>query len=151
MTLGATQASGDGMRGIGIYDGTGPGEPGGLAFDLAQLVEALGMRGRVARWRALPSSSYVSDVDIAPFEAASDGPGRWISGEEFLACARAVQQVIDGEFQAMQPGDRSRPWLVLRAVDSSWWEAYSDDPDVEGALRRAFHDLRPARYQPRAT
>ena len=48
MTLGATQASGDGMRGIGIYDGTGPGEPGGLAFDLAQLVEALGMRGRGA-------------------------------------------------------------------------------------------------------
>ena len=139
------------MRGIGIYDGTGPGEDGWLTFDLAQLVEALGARARVARWRALPSPSYVSDVDVAAFDAASDSPGPWISGEEMLAHARAIRQVIDGEFQAVQPGEPSAPWLVLRAVDSSWWEVYSDDPDVGAALRLAFHDIRPARYQPRAT
>jgi hypothetical protein len=78
-------------------------------------------------------------------------PGPWVSGEEFLAHAREILQVIDGEFEAVQPGDLSPPWLILRAVDSSWWEVYSDDPDVEAAFRRAFHDIRPARYQPRAT
>ena len=139
------------MRGIGIYDSTGPGEAGGLTFDLAQLVEALGARARVARWRAVPSPSYVSDVDVAAFDAAGDSSGPWISGEEMLAHARAIRQVIDGEFQAVQPGELSALWLVLRAVDSSWWEVYSDDPEVEAALRRAFHDIRPARYQPRAT
>lgn len=134
------------MRGVAIHDGTGPGEPGYLTFDLLQLIEALGTRARAARWRVLVSPRYVSDADVAAFDSASDGPGPWISGEQLLAQAREIHQVIDGEFQAFDPSDVSSPWLVLRAVDSSWWEVHSDDPGVEAALRSAFRDIRPTRY-----
>ena len=84
------------MKGIGVHDGTGPGEGGGLTFDLAQLLDALGPTALAARWRPLPEFSYVSDVDIPAFEATASGPGPWLSGAELLEAARAIRQVIDG-------------------------------------------------------
>lgn len=135
------------MADVGIYDGTGPGEGGGLTFDLADLLDALGPAALAARWRALPPLSYVADNDVDAFEVVGATPGPWLSGAELRAAAGAILQVIDGRFEAVrETGAGATPWLTLRAVDSSWWEAYSDDPAVEAVLRRAFHDVRPARY-----
>ena len=134
------------MPGVGIYDGTGPGEGGGLTFDLADVLDALGPAALAARWRAVPPVSYVSDADVAAFDAAGSAPGPWLTGPEFRAAAHAIHQVIDGRFEAAREAGAGGPWVTIRAVDSSWWEVYSADPAVEAALRRAFRDVRPARY-----
>jgi hypothetical protein len=135
------------MANVGIYDGTGPDGGGWLTFDLAELLDALGPDALAAHWRVLPPLSYVADADVAAFEVAEPAPGPWLAGPAFRAAAGAIHQVIDGRFEAVHESGAGRgPWLTLRAVDSSWWEVYSDDPTVEAALRSAFHDVRPARY-----
>jgi hypothetical protein len=124
------------MHGLGIYDRT----------SLAKIVTVLGPAARAAEWRALGGLSYVGDVEVPAFEFKEPGPGPWISGPELIAAAGQILQVIDGRFEARSERGAAGPWLVLRAVDSSWWEVYSDDSKVEESLRRAFHDIRPAKY-----
>lgn len=98
-----------------------------------------------ARWRALPRLSYHGDTDVKEFEADTM-PGPWMSGERFLASSRQIRQVINGRFEGILEGSHDTPWVILRAVDSSWWEVYSDDPAVEAGIRHSFRDVRPARY-----
>jgi hypothetical protein len=139
------------MAEVGIYDGTGPGEAGGLTFDLAELLDALGPAALAARWRALAPVSYVADTDVEAFDVAEPDPGPWLTGVELRAVAGAIRQVINGRFEAVRGEAGAPPWLTLRAVDSSWWEAYSEDPSVEAALRRTFRDVRPAVYHASAS
>ena len=61
--------------------------------------------------------------------------------DELAGFAAQVAQVIDGEFSAILPGE-TEPWLVIRAVDSSWWEVFSANGRVFDALRLRFTDVR---------
>jgi len=48
--------------------------------------------------------------------------------------------VIDGEFVATE-SDRESPWVIVRAVDSSWWEAVCDDAEVRHAICKRFRQV----------
>jgi hypothetical protein len=48
--------------------------------------------------------------------------------------------VIDGEFEAYASG-AVEPWLVVKAIDSSWFEVWSDDPDVVARVRKNFREV----------
>ena len=125
------------MRGVIIRDGTTAGEiESGLQFDLADVLAALGERVAISRWRAR-GLWYTSrdEKDIEPLERLADGA--ILEGQELLACLPRVQQIIDGEFQA-RIAEAEEPWVIARAVDSSWWEILSDDPAVLAAMRARF-------------
>src|SRR5207302_5723158 len=46
-----------------------------------------------------------------------------------------ILQVIHGEFRAFGAGAL---WVILRAVDGSWWEVVSEDPAVFTAIEAQF-------------
>lgn len=124
------------MRGVKISDGTESGAHGGLEFDLADLLSALGSHGRESRWTCT-DLNYVSfdDRDVPSLERSA-AAGDQVTGLELIDGVRDKAQVIDGEFTGFD--ERGQCWIVLRAVDSSWWEVWSDQPWVHEVIRERF-------------
>jgi hypothetical protein len=123
-----------------IRDGTGPGEGNFLSFDLAQVLAILGPRTARSSWSYRDLWFVTHDEqDLPELEQESDATQR-LSGQELLAAADRILQVIDGEFAAFDR-DESTPWVVVRAVDSSFWEVESADPHVLEAVRAGFKDV----------
>jgi len=123
------------VQGVIIRDGTEPGGSGGLAFDLRDVLAALGPRAVESRWR-FSHLHYVSrdEQDIPVLEhVAAQGA---VSGADLAKGIEQLLQVIDGEFEAFDENDRR--WAVVRVVDSSWWEVWSEDPSVLEAIRAKF-------------
>jgi hypothetical protein len=123
-------------RGIVIRDGTQPGGSGGLEFDLAQVLLALGEPAAQSRWKC-SRLHYVSndDCDIDVLEQAS-APNGSVRGADLVNGIQQLAQVIDGDFEATDAAGRQ--WVLVRAVDSSWWEVWSEDESVLGAVRNTF-------------
>jgi len=124
------------MDGLKIRDGCEPGGPGGLDFDLSKVLAALGQAAARSRW-SCSDLNYVSkdDRDVPVLKHAAT-PGVEISGVELIDGTRQLLQVIDGQFTALD--EDGRVWVVIRAVDSSWWEVWSDNKWVHDAIRAHF-------------
>ena len=124
------------MVGVKIRDGTEVGSHGGLDFDLAKILTALGRAAGKSRW-SCRDLNYVSkdDKDVPVLDRASS-VGQQVSGRELIESVDQVLQVIDGQFTGVdEEGDA---WVVIRAVDSSWWEVWSDNQWVHDAIRAHF-------------
>ena len=130
------------MLGLRIEDGTDkdpslklpPDEVGSLNFDLAELISAIGDSALSSEWR-------IHDLDCfgdsySEFAAAS-ASSRAISGKRLLNLAERITQIIDGEFVGHRLSGGG-PWLVIKAVDSSWWEVWTADEVARSSLRRRF-------------
>lgn len=129
------------MRGLEIYDGIG--KTGGLNFDLADILAALGQLVHNSSWR-IRDLHYLSrdEQDIPLLHAASD-PGPPMTSSELLKASEGVLQIIDGEFEATRSGE-TVPWLRVRAIDSSLWTVHSTDPNALAAIRARFADVQDA-------
>ena len=127
------------MRGLRIKD---LAEGGYLAFDLRDLLSVIAAAAESSRWRC-------TDLWCIPIEPIGEGElklqydsGSLITGSTLSALAERTRQVIDGEFRAYRGSPTSEEaWLVIRAVDSSFWEVFSDDDNVLRQLRVRFHDV----------
>lgn len=64
-----------------------------------------------------------------------------VSGGEMLRLAGGIRQVIDGDFEAYRPND-TRPWLVVRAIDSSEYVVITQDERLLARVRERFRDVR---------
>jgi hypothetical protein len=122
------------------------------AFDLRDLLEALGPTALTAWWRCRTPVWYIAkeDVTIDALEWR-DGEAEWVRGSQLLKETQALHQVVDGVIESVRsevpPVNGSlSSWVVLRAVDSSWWELYSDDSTVLAAVRDRFGDVRDPTY-----
>jgi hypothetical protein len=109
----------------------------GLGFDLPDVLKALGPRVSSSAW-VVNSLNYVSrdERDIPAFQG---GAGARILGAELLSSLPNLLQVIDGEFRAFEVG--SEPWVIVRAVDSSWWEVESEDGVALSAIRERLRNV----------
>ena len=107
-----------------------------LAVDLRHVLDALGARVSASSWR-------VRDVwalgDAAPELEALDEQ-QAVSGARLRELAQGVYQVIDGVFSGSDPGTSSR-WVVVQALDSSYYVVHSDESAVLDTIRHAFHDV----------
>jgi hypothetical protein len=64
-----------------------------------------------------------------------------VSGRRLAELAKGLYQTIDGTFIAFdKPGDA--PWVIIRAVDSSFLEVESTDEEVLRRIRARFGDER---------
>jgi hypothetical protein len=115
-----------------------------LAVDLRQVLAALGDRAVASEWR-------VQDVwatgDSAEVLGSFDG-SLAISGDRLRELADGAHQVIDGVFTGVDAGC-SDPWVIIEAVDSSYYLVRSDDVVVLEAVRSAFRSVRD--YEPQVT
>ena len=71
--------------------------------------------------------------------------GQEVNGRELVSGIEQFLPVIDGEFVAIE-SDRELPSVVLRAVDSSWWEIISHDAEVLDAIRKRFRQVEEHEY-----
>lgn len=74
------------------------------------------------------------------FDAIAD-TGRRLPGPEFLALAERTSQVIWGVFRGYDEGAEN-PWIVLQAIDSSFWRCDTRDIQTRQALMRTFKGVR---------
>jgi hypothetical protein len=107
-----------------------------LAVDLRHVLSALGARALASEWRV---REVWAEGDAKPDLEAFDG-SELISGQRLVALAQNVSQIIDGEFRAFESGQRL-PWVVVEAVDSTYYAVRSEDPSVLAPVRSAFHDV----------
>lgn len=110
---------------------------GELGFDLADVLNALGPRVARSTW-AIEGLNYVSH-DETDIPVLHGGDGARVLGTELLSSLPNLLQVIDGEFRAFEAG--GEPWVILRAVDSSWWEVVSEDRAALSAIRDQFRNV----------
>ncbi|HSB15307.1 MAG TPA: hypothetical protein VLE22_12680 [Bryobacteraceae bacterium] len=109
----------------------------GLGFDLPEVLKALGPRVLASAW-AIDGLHYVStdERNVSGFQAEE---GVRIPGAKLLSGISNLLQVLDGEFRAFEAS--REPWVIVRAIDSSWWEVESDDSVALSAIRERFRNV----------
>ena len=118
---------------------------GVLAIDLRHVLRLLGQRSLGCTWQVSSETTFDEPLfatgnKAAELEALSTSEGR-IDGTAMHDLAENVTQVIWGEFRAYDDV-ASEPWVIVRAVDSTYYEVTSSDPSVLEIVRRAFHDVK---------
>jgi len=107
-----------------------------LAVDLRHVLSALGSRALGSEWRV---REVWAEGDAKPELEAFDG-SELITGLRLAALAQNVTQIIDGEFSAFESG-QTTPWVVVEALDSTYYTVRSDDASILARIRSAFHDV----------
>jgi hypothetical protein len=130
-------------RGVQIRDLK---ESGVLAVDLQHILDLLGERAIQSRWRASEVWATGKERGEAAQELEKLADGQtFIAGEQLSRIAHNLVQVIDGEFSAFK-SNSSSPWLIIRAVDSSFYEVFSTEAAVLDGVRASFQKVSDCDY-----
>jgi hypothetical protein len=139
------------MKYVEIHDSKRMEHFSGLSFDLKEILEALGQSATKAHWAVMPETEECSEAlfatgngSIALEELARSNER--VSGSRLAEIARDTRQIIWGEFRAYKERLDDKPWVVIVAFDSSWYEVYSEDETVFRNIRSSFQDVRPGGY-----
>ncbi|MFT4161622.1 hypothetical protein [Shinella sp.] len=120
-----------------------------LALDLKDLLRLLAPRSLEANW--IVSTVKFSKPEHEHFEATGEGGEQLeelaqgnarLSGFDLAALADSTRQVIWGEFVASAPTQLDKTWLIIRAVDSTFYEIDTDDETVLRKISSAYKDVR---------
>jgi hypothetical protein len=132
------------MRTLRIYDMT----DGMLDFDMRHILAALGAQAIECSWMVSGVAAYDAAFDATGGQAGRleelATSGRRIKGDRLRDLANGTQQVIWGEFQAYTDASATVPVLIVRAIDSSFYEVATNDSYVLQNLRATFRDVRSA-------
>jgi hypothetical protein len=117
-----------------------------LSFDLRDILDLLAPRSLKAAWILSAVDTEFSSFDaIGPggerLEAMAEA-GEPVSGEALMAAARDTGQILWGTFTAFLPAIHGRQWLVIRAIDSSFYEITTDDRKAISRIEARFKEVR---------
>jgi hypothetical protein len=124
------------MQAVAIRDLVAGG--GYLAVDLRHVLDALGERALNSSWR-IEDVWATDDSERKLLQTLAD-KGHPVSGRDLKEAAEAVEQVIDGEFSAFEPG-HVEPWVIIEAVDSTYYTVRSQEPNVLQSIRHSFREV----------
>ncbi|WP_407149155.1 hypothetical protein [Bradyrhizobium sp. ORS 86] len=141
------------MTTLRIYDY----RDGALALDLRDLIDLLAPRSLEASWTVSPVRMNHLELGRSFDEFMITGPGQpgqdqlellaasgsSVSGATLSEAAQETWQVIWGQFVATLPEQRDA-WVVIRAIDSTFYEVTSSDEAVLSAIRSTYKDVRVA-------
>lgn len=119
-----------------------------ILVDPRVVITILGERAIRASWQVAGVDRYheavmiVGDGAAEHLEALSRSQSR-ISGALLSELVHRVSQIIWGELTAYEEGEDA-PWVIVRAIDSSWCEVETDDEEVLDCVHRTFTDVRTA-------
>lgn len=109
-----------------------------LSFDLRHILNAIGEPVLYSQWDCLDLWYTASrDGELYEFQETR----RKLSGQEMIQLAESIHQTIDGRFEARSDGATKRLWLVILAVDSSWYEVWSSKREVIERIRICFEQV----------
>lgn len=140
------------MTTLRIYDR----RDGVLALDLSDLVDLLVPRSLEASWTVSPVRVNHPDGRFSD-EFMMTGPdqpgqdplevlatnGSSVSGVTLSEAAHAAWQVMWGQFVATLP-EQNDAWVVIGAIDSTFYEVTTSDEMVLVKIRSAYNDVRVA-------
>lgn len=115
-----------------------------LAFDLRDVVRVLAPVSLSAIWT-------IKSPEDEAFEATGTGGLRLaelaeatarISGEELQSIANATTQVIWGDLVGALPDKPDQEWLIIRAIDSSFYAIETLDRAAVEKVKLNFTDVR---------
>ena len=114
----------------------------GRDVHLRDILHLLQPRGDPAAWELDHGEEGEFWATVKPghdvgWAQAMAGTGRRLSGETLRVRADDILQVITGEFRAFE-GSAASPWLMVRAVDSTFYEIITDDEAVLALARQHF-------------
>ncbi|GJD32522.1 hypothetical protein PMNALOAF_3798 [Methylobacterium adhaesivum] len=114
--------------------------------DPCTVIPLLGERAVRATWQLTGVARYDEALMIAGDDAAERleclaRSSDRIPGALLTDLLSQVAQVIWGEFIAHEAG-RDTPWVIIRAIDSSWCEVETDDAGVLDRVRKTFTNVR---------
>lgn len=120
-----------------------------LAVNLQDLLRLLGPGSLEARW--VVSTVKSSKPGHEWFEATGEGGERLeqlaqvdgeLSGSELASLAVNARQVIWGEFAGWAVTQSAKPWVIMRAIDSTFYEIDSEDEAALAKISAAYKDVR---------
>lgn len=120
-----------------------------LALDLRDLFRLLAPRSLQATWTI--STVKSSEPGLEWFEATGEGGEKLealaqedtrMGGMDLSALAEKTRQVIWGEFVGSLPVKPDERWIIIRAVDSTFYEITTLDETVLNLVRSSFKDVR---------
>src|SRR4029077_8350492 len=108
-----------------------------LAMDLRHVLAPPWQRATNSQWRVRDvwATGDKSAVELESFDDTTT-----VSGQRLCELAEDVTQVIDGVFSGFESGS-AEPWVVIDAVDSSYYLVRSDDSSVLDAIRSTFRQV----------
>jgi hypothetical protein len=117
---------------------------GHLAFGLKDILALLRPSSDSAEWEIDHTGEefWATGEDVREIEALV-GSGKRVSGEALRSLVNGLHQVIWGEFRAFD-GSATSPWVIVRAIDSSFFEIETDDDVVVNLVRRHFDNVQSA-------
>ena len=127
----------------------GPKRERGIFHFLRDLIESAPKRMRGSFWRVdafrEPSGDYEFDVTGNRLGERLEHLKR--SGERFgfealLSLAEEDGQIIWASFFGYDAPDADDPWIVMSAVDSSFWRFDTNDVSVRNWVRSTFSNVR---------
>jgi len=108
-----------------------------LSFDLVDLLRELGERLSNTEWEVdNVETSGESAEDLEELETLETLKGR-VTGDRLKQIATGLYQVIWGTFSGFDPG-QTKPWIIISAFDSSWFDVTTDDDSLIEQLKRRF-------------
>jgi hypothetical protein len=128
-----------------------------LQFDLRDVLQVLGAYLEQWVWCVTELDAVGRDCEeLCQAVEASRGAGVWLSSQELVTWAGRISQTIDATLLAFPRSiDRSslgaegdwgvfpeRAVLVIRAIDSFYFEVLTTDPEIAVLLRSHFQDVR---------
>lgn len=128
-----------------------------LAAHLPDLIDLLSPRSLEASWAVCPVNLEYPTLGRSLEEFMITGPGRpgedhleilaasgtSVSGAILLQYAHKTYQVIWGQFVATLP-EQADAWVVIRAIDSTFYEITTSDEEVLAKIRATYKDVHDA-------
>ena len=120
-----------------------------LALELRDLLRLLAPKSLEANW--IVSTVKSSTPGHEWFEATGEGGERLeglaqnnaqLSGSDLAALAENTRQVIWGEFVGLPHTQSDKTWVIIRAVDSTFYEVDTDDEMVLSKISSTYKDVR---------
>jgi hypothetical protein len=109
-----------------------------LAFDLIDILRLLDPATKGSSWTC--KNVECTGNLCEDLHDASDS-GEVLSNPRLIQIAQGVLQVIDGDFEATRFGE-NRPWLAIRAIDSTLFVVICIEEGVIQKIREHFKEVR---------
>jgi hypothetical protein len=131
------------MKHLDIWDRRGPN----VFLSLSDIVPLLNARSRASIWEV---DDFIEPDGERYFETVADGHDlvreaaatharfTFTDLEQMGGC---IRQIIWGRFKAFNDGS-DQPWLILSAVDSTFWRVETADLPTRQLMLKHFKDVR---------
>jgi hypothetical protein len=110
-----------------------------LSFDVRDILAVIERFATSSYWCC--SDLYYTAMSEGQFvRIRAEKVEQQLSSGEFSQFVASIHQTIDGRFEAYEK-DAVQPWLIILAIDSSWFEVWSINHEALAKLKEHFQDV----------